>query len=363
MAHSSPGQLRKPDSLDPTSISGRLSDPMGDGMHESRNVDSPFENQELVAATRSSPGKNKQSQQSVSPEKAFGYNGPNDHETLLERPLCVLKPPDLDKDYQFGPAIQLAPDQFTKRPIKPSPLYGDDRLHHFESIPPPHPGREVPNSWTFPVAGTVHAGKYVSNRFPISGALSRPGQPQKETQVSTNHTVNKLPASSEAAGVTKASGKPPYPDSSPSEEVELLTHPQTCRIGARRPVSPGKMQTKAQNPGPGLVKMTEHATTPKHPPTKQEARECDLDVGRPRSPGYDQRTPRANSEKGEKHNKYYHSPAPAPGRSRVSVCETTGRDWNQMVTRPVREVAHGKASKPTSLPRPTSRSSNVSKQR
>jgi hypothetical protein len=366
MAHSSPGHPRVLDSMNQLHIPESLRDFTGDGMHH--NADSePFFEQEQILATQPPVGKSGHDQQALGTQKeVISSSAADENSMLLKKPS--FDRPDLENDkgyYQFGPAIQLAPDHFTKRPTKPAPLHQDGRPQKPRNKSTPRPNREGHNAGSDLAAmGAGTAENAVRSELPPSTILNRTGGNHLTTSQGFAENTNKFSGSIEAKKAPNMVGNPPFPDSPPKEAPRSTIHAQTRHTDTKSPTSPSDGQTWTPKFVLTPANVNRPTTSPGHHSSEHISHHGALDAARYHQlPRHDQQTPPGNTGKTESTHNHQHYPVRHIGDSRGSVGDAADRSRNRIVNRPLKEMAYGRPAKPAYRPRPESRSSNVSKQR
>ncbi|KAK4134926.1 hypothetical protein BT67DRAFT_286738 [Trichocladium antarcticum] len=283
-----------------------------------------------------------------------------------ENPMLLKKPSfdrlDLDNDktaYRFGPAIQLAPDHFTKRPTKPGPVHHDGRPQQSQDKSEDH---NAGHKFATMVVG--NAGNTARTEPRSSNSLNRIGRNSLTSQSFAENVDNRF---SEATGPKTAptmTRAPPFPDSPPKETGSSSTQAPTSHVNSLSPVSPGDGQTWTSKSVPTTANIDRLAMS-----TERHSSEYTLHRDVPDAAQYgqlskhDQQLSSGKFGKEKRGHKHQHHPVPSAEGSCGAVGDATDRNRNRMLNRPLREPARGGASNAAYRPRPESRSSNVSKHR
>lgn len=283
---------------------------------------------------------------------------------LLKRPCILQKPPAEDKGYQYGPAVQLAPDQFTKRPIKPAPFHQDDMPQPPQKRSSPLRSQEdhgVQSS--FPGLGGARAGRIAPNTILPPDPLDRSGeQRQAIPQGFPNDTKPRPSVAVGGNSLRTPIGKPPFPNSPPVGAVGASQRNPAIEETIGSPTLPSGGQPWSQ---PFII---EPATAPtpaphiKQPSSEDNAHDHDPSQDRQVSK-HDQRARSSIHKHDERDVKHTHHGGSSTRDHHQPVEDSTVHGRNQLVNRPLRDTPHGKSTRPVSRVRPGSRSSNVSKQK
>lgn len=364
MALSSPGQLRAIDLTGESLIPGSLSDSLNDALFQDFNPDVPFEHPEPDQSTQVPAEDGGQAGQSDVQKDAISSNMFDDSSMLLKRPCILQKPPAEDKGYQYGPAVQLAPDQFTKRPIKPAPFHQDDMPQPPQKRSSPLRSQEdhgVQSS--FPGLGGARAGRIAPNTILPPDPLDRSGeQRQAIPQGFPNDTKPRPSVAVGGNSLRTPIGKPPFPNSPPVGAVGASQRNPAIEETIGSPTLPSGGQPWSQ---PFII---EPATAPtpaphiKQPSSEDNAHDHDPSQDRQVSK-HDQRARSSIHKHDERDVKHTHHGGSSTRDHHQPVEDSTVHGRNQLVNRPLRDTPHGKSTRPVSRVRPGSRSSNVSKQK
>ncbi|KAL2260964.1 hypothetical protein VTK26DRAFT_4901 [Humicola hyalothermophila] len=284
---------------------------------------------------------------------------------LLERPCILQKAPAEDRGYRYGPAIQLAPDQFTKRPIKPAPLTQDD-------LPQPLRNKLSPLSSqvddsagsSFPCSGRAHSGKAVPSTFPVNESPDRARDQPRETPYRNSDGAKISQSAVAGTGQTQdARGKPPFPNSPPVEAARSCHRSPVVENTVQFPTVPCGGQPKTQHPAAGPTNADTPMPGQGHPLPEHGGHNGHLPVLRHQLPKHALQAQPRNIEHKEGDSDRHHDHKLPGGDYRPSMAGSAARVRSQPVNRLLKETAPIKSTMPTARTRPGSRGSNVSKQR
>ncbi len=362
MAFSSPGQPRAFDPMDQMPMAGSLSDTAEDTRHLDGDVEIPFEQQDLPFSSRTSL-QHGHDTQAVPDESTLDYTAVQ-NTMLLEKPSTLSRALDLDKGYEYGPAVQFAPGFFTKMHGKQPPIHHDEQ---------PQPLKD--------------------KHSPISSQNSRPSRPRflspdygpvKQTtagqtrQVVPADQVQTQPLTANHPSVEKCNGKPdgvvvarnntqmaekpPFPDTSPTKPARPVPQILSTRIESKPATSLARGEGTPLVPTPKSAITEELALGQGFHISPRRAQDDGQTTPTYLSHEYGRHIPHEKADDDGRNGRNQH-PVPPMGNSRYSVMESTDCARNHVVNRPLRGTVHPRPTKPTHRARPESRSSNVSKQR
>lgn len=335
-------------------------------MHQSGDPEPPFEQQEPIPATQAPTGEDRPDQTWDNQKEIISLSAVDENPMLLKKPSFGRLDLDNDKTaYRFGPAIQLAPDHFTKRPTKPGPLHHDDRPQQSQDKSPPPPTREDHNAGhKFATMSVGNAGNTARTEPRPSNSLNRIGRHSLTSQSFAENIDNRF---SEATGPKTAptmTRAPPFPDSPPKETASSSTQAPTSHVNSLSPVSPGDGQTWTSKSVPTTANIDRLVMSTAHHSSEYTShRDAPEATQYGQLSKHDQQLSSGKFVKENRSHKHQHHPVPSAEDSRGAVGDATDRNRNRMLNRPLREPAHGAPSKAAYRPRPESRSSNVSKHR
>ncbi len=366
MAFSSPGQPRDLDPMDQMPLTGSLSDIAGGSVHGDGGAEIPFEQRDPTFPVQPSSQLGPQHEHSTQAdfrENTADYTASNDT-MLLEKPSTLSRSLDLDKGYEYGPAVQFAPGFFTKIQAKQAPI-------HQNQQPQPLKNDQSPRS--------DRASRSSRSRFPspncdsaeaTTGSHSHPtestDQPQAAPLVTAHTSVTNWGKKPERVAtprtVTQTTGKPPFPDTSLKEPTRPVVQTQAARVEGK-PVSSlpredVRPQVAALRPGVAeelVLGQGSHIS----PRRAQGGHHTILPHG---PPGYDRQIPHEpvdNARNAGLHD----TPLPTLGVSGPSLMDAAHRTRNHVANRPLRAAMNDRPTRPVHRARPESRSSNVSKQK
>ncbi|KAL2134431.1 hypothetical protein VTI74DRAFT_203 [Chaetomium olivicolor] len=355
MAHSSPGQSRPFVSMDQLPGTGSLEDTAGDFSHDdSGPAEVPCKQPEPFPAIHPSPEKSPHGEASTPQGEAVGYRTPEES-LLLDRPSIVSKPPDLEKCYEYGPAVQLAPDQFTKMPVKQASIYHDERPSPSKVESSPRAVRDVSGSAPrFPSLGGTKLRNTINGAVLSVDPLQR-GSTQSTTQSHGMENNNAgFHGTSEARKMPPMLGKPPFPDS-PSTEQPVPVQSRPVQVADTSRTTLGEGKTKAHTLLKSHPDVTEFPLRQGHHASLPVANDGDRNAIHHYEPSTHGQQPSGNQEK-QDHKISTES-------SRHPLDDFADRARLQTVNRPVDDMANARPVRAVHRHRPDSRSSHVSKQR
>ncbi|KAK4128501.1 hypothetical protein N657DRAFT_561713 [Parathielavia appendiculata] len=280
---------------------------------------------------------------------------------LLEKPSTLSKNLNLDKGYQFGPAVQLVPGYFTHRPGKQAHLQQDVCLQPqvqdilsrsakqtgssqaaFRSLG----GTPTENATISNLRSAVSSGRLRTNPSPSSCGSSHESTNKHDGET----TTRKLPLTIEHV---------PFPDASPKQSAKPTFPVPKARNQHEAPALPTDVETLSEVL---TVARTNNSASAPEPRTSQPTVQCYADNANRHheSPNYDQRAPLAASEREERSHRQHRSSTPQV----VSACHSVreyGEQSRSHMARPVRDMGRRPAQADYRA-RPESRSSNISKQ-
>jgi len=364
MAYSSPGQPRPFDSVGQLTITRSLSD-MGEGLGQyGEDTEVLFEEHDAPPASETSPAERLEHQHPL-------HDSPASHQAststmLLEKPSSLFKPLDLDKGYEYGPAVQFAPGYFTTMPGKQAatPRGGEARSPDKRTSPDPTSADRVP----IPYFPSRDGGGRTENRTNTKTAQHEPADRPRKLALKPNNEVtargnsNPVGRSTVTRHVPPPISKPPFPDTSPESSERPFAPPLAPPklTGALN-----KLSTRAQVLANGLTQVSE-------PPSGQKPNVSSPVAHNykhmsphhtPLEPG--QQAPHPMTRKAERDQKHLHPPMPAAETPAypVPTREPPGASPSHMANRPLKDWTQVRPARPTHRARPVSRGSNVSKQR
>jgi hypothetical protein len=366
MAHSSPGQARDADSMIPNT--GSLSDSAENVVFYGKEREVPFEQQDHSLALHPSPAKDGHDHEAIPQGQTSSFDT-SEETMLLEKPPSLSRLPDLERGYQFGPAVRLAPDHFTKIKGRQVPIQQHNRPQHVGGNSPVRTVKEVRGSQSqlpsMQGGSPANATSSSSGLFPHDFSVRSQASNQTTGQnIGENRNSADIYGLSETRKHHQAGGRPPFPDS-PDERPS--THTRTSLAEERPVASVSDRETKAQRLLPTSAAMNEAQAGPGARTTPDVEQHCDHS----KSPRYeyyrDDQEDSRPIEKGDKADeKHHYSSLLRRGESRGLVGASKPHTRNQMANRPLRETGQRMHKRPAdgSRPsRPESRSSNVSKPR
>jgi hypothetical protein len=364
MARSSPGQPRVFDDMDEMLMMESLSNSARSPINHVGNSEAPFDQQKALVASPSAPDKSGHSHHGV-PQKGASSPSGCEESMLLERPSSLLKSFDLDKGYEYGPAVQFAPGFFTQRPDKQTPVRAENRPQHPKDGPPAPSAQGACSSRShLPPLGRVPADNLTSSQFHPLGPSDQPrAQPLVIDYGLAESSNNKHDRAVAMRKIPQMLGKPPFSDISPKESSALSSKTRPTHIETQPATTLGKTESKAKT----SVSVTTDKVTPDPEPriSPRTAQHDHRAEPHRESSRHRQQAPPARAEKeegGYRSHLGHRLPLPTE-RSQLFESETAARTRNPVVTRPIREATHIRLSRSIHRARPESRSSNVSKQR
>ena len=367
MAFSSPGQPRAFDPMDQMPTAGSLSDTAGDTSHRDGDAEVPFEQQELPFPfpSQTSP-QHGHDTQVVPEENRTSYTATQDT-MLLEKPSTLSRAFDLDKGYEYGPAVQFAPGFFTKMHGKQAPIHQDEQpqpLKDKRSSRSPQTSRPSPTQFPSPDYGPVKKATAGQSRQVVSADRS---QPKPLTADRGGPSLGNCDGNPDAVAAARKNiqmaEKPPFPDTSPTEPARPVPQTLATRTGSKPAISLARGEGTPQIPIPKPT-MTDglalgqgfHISPGRAQDDGQTTPTYDLH-------GYGRHIPHERADDDERNGRSQHPPVPPMETSCYSAREPTDRARNHVVNRPLRGTVHPRPARPVHRVRPESRSSNVSKQR
>lgn len=363
MTHSSPGQPRVVDHMSQPPIISGFSDSLDDAMLQELDQHFPSGQQELKQPAQATVEESVHEKRDEIHKDAVESSVSEDN-MLLERPCILQKVPTEDRGYRYGPAVQLAPDQFTKRPIKPVPLHQDDLPQQIRNRLSPLPGQGNHSAGhSFPVLGGVHLEKPVTNMFPLNESPGRTrGQPGETPDKKTDDAKTRGSAVAGAKQTQDTRAKPPFPNSSPTESLRSYRRSQVVEDIAQSPTFPSGEQPRRQ---PFLARPTNPDTPAQGQdhalPERGELGHIPALHHQLPKPGPQTQPRKIEYREGDSTRHRHHKSL--RGDHHPSMAGSAARVRHQPVNRPLKEIAPIKSTMPTERLRPGSRSSNVSKQR
>lgn len=335
-----------------------LGDTADHAAHHNENAEILFEHQEPLLSRQPSPTRG-QSNQGGS-DKITASCSNSEDTMLLEKPSTLSRTLDLDKGYEYGPAVQFAPGFFTKMPGKQAPIHRNEQPQGPDNDPSPplsqarHDHGLSPNSRP--------AGKTISRQsHPVESSV-RPGAQPPITGLPFGETLNNKPNGGETIVLKQGSqvvGQPPFPDTSPKQPARPAVQARVQKKSATASTT-GETRAGIPIPGPAMTSNLGWGQESCVSPHTTQVREA---IPHHSPPGRDRPTPFGTAELGERDGRVHRSPMPPAGSSRYSAREPADRARNHMVNRPMREAVHSRPARSVHRARPESRSSNVSKQR
>jgi hypothetical protein len=364
MARSSPGQPRIFDDMDEMPMTRSLSNSAKSPVNHVGNSEAPVDQQKTLVVSPPEPDKSGHSHHAMPHKDASSSNG-SEEPMLLERPSSLCKSFDLDKGYEYGPAVQFAPGFFTQRPGKQAPVCAEDHPQRpKDGLPAPATqGLCSPRS-QLPPLGRVPVDNLSSSQFRPSGPSDQPrSQPLAIDHGLAESSNNKHDRAVATRNISQMLGKPPFSDTSPKEPAAPSSETRPTHIETQAVTTLGKAKSKAKT----SVSVTADKVTPDPEPriSPHTAQHDHRAEPHRKSSRHRQQAPPAGTEKeegGYMSHLGHRLPLPTE-RSQLFENEPADRARNTIVTRPVREVAHIRPARSIHRARPESRSSNVSKQR
>ncbi len=360
MAFSSPGQPRAFDPMDQMPMAGSLSDTAEDTRHLDGDAKIPFEQQDLPFPSQASP-QHGHDTQAVPGESTISYTATQDT-MLLEKPSTLSRTLDLDKGYEFGPAVQFAPGFFTKMHGKQVPIHQDEQ-------PQPLNDKHSPSSSK---ASRLSRPQFPSPDYDLvkKAAAGQTRQVVPADQVQTQPLItdppsvgkNGKPDGATAARKTQKAEKLPFPDTSPTEPARSASQTLSTRLESKSATSLARGEGTPQVPITKTT-MTEESTLGQGfhiSPRRAQDNGQKTPIHDPHE--YGRHIPHEKADNDGRHGRNQH-PVPSMENPPYSTMESTDRARNHVVNRPLRGTVHPRPARPTHRARPESRSSNVSKQR
>lgn len=362
MTHSSPGQARIFDAMDGVPMRGSLSDSAENINNQSGDSETPFHQQKPLVVSPPAPGKSQDNHQDVPQKEACSPNG-SDELMLLERPSSLQRPLDLDKGYEYGPAVQFAPGFFTRRPGQQAPVRPEDHPQQAKGrLSAPSTQRDCSPRSKLPPLGRVPSPpldnltiNQVRSLDPPDGSGTQPLTSDHGLAESSSNKHSRATASRKASQMVES---PPFPDTSPKEPAVPSIKTRPTHIENQPTTTLGKAEARAKTSVP--VTVNNAAPYPDSPHLLPYDRRTDSHYDSSRRK---QQAALSAAERGQGGHKRHHHPPPQAASSQRFAGNFTDRSDNHMMTRPVREVAHIRPARSIHQVRPESRSSNVSKQR
>ncbi len=363
MAQSSPGQPRPFDPMGQLTTTGSLSDVGADPVQYIEDTGVLFEQQDAPLASRTSPDRRADHQHDLHNDAADFTASTST--MLLEKPSSLFKPLDLDKGYEYGPAVQFAPGYFTKMPGKPATT-----LHGDQSRPPenktssrPTAAVQVPVSY-FPSQDGGNRTENATTARPVQlNHADREVPLRAKNGVAERSNTNPLGGSTATGQIPPPISKPPFPDTSPKSSTQPFAPPQHLR-------SETKSTTTLNKPTRRTQPLTNGQTQHSEPPSGQKQ-----NVSSPMAHGYNSTSPHhippepghqpqhPRARRAERDQKHHHHPMPTTERPTSSTRELADVSQSHMANRPLKDWTQVRPVRPTHRARPVSRGSNVSKQR